>query len=145
MRSIMAKQTKPDPDVTQTLRALALRYPEAQQGIACQGTALQSISFKARDKAFLFISGAGPAYTIRLKLGQSQAEATQLAAQEPGRYQLGAHGWATVKFTADKPPPVDLMARWIAESYRLLADKKLVALLAGAQASATSAPSSGLG
>ena len=125
----MAKQTKPDPDVTKTLQNIALRYPEAQHGIACQGTAVECSSFKARDKAFLFVGGTGPSYTVRLKLRELQAEATKLAAKEPARYNIGAHGWAKVTFSVQDPPPPDLMERWIDESYRAVADKKLVAQL----------------
>lgn len=125
----MSKKTAPDPDPTQALRALALQYPEAQCAIACAGTAVESTSFKARDKAFLFIGGKEPRYTLRIKLSESQAEASQLAVEEPGRYKLGAHGWTTVTFSAAHLPPVDLLARWIEESYRCVADKKLVAQL----------------
>ena len=68
-------------------------------------------------------------YTVRLKLCQSQSEAMQLAANEPGRYKVGTHGWTTISFSDSEPPPIDLMKRWIDESYRAIADKKLLAML----------------
>jgi hypothetical protein len=64
-----------------------------------------------------------------LKLSDYLAEAAKLAANEPGLYKTGAKGWVTVKFDADRSPPLDVLARWIDESYRLLAPKQLVALL----------------
>lgn len=126
----MAKDTTATKDVLQVMRRVALSYPQAELGVACQGTALESSTVKARDKAFLFISGVGPSYTVRLKLCQSQSEAMQLAANEPGRYKLGAHGWTTISFSDSEPPPIERIKRWIDESYRAIADKKLLALLA---------------
>ena len=107
------------------LRQLALQYPEAEEGIACKGTAIECSTFKARDKAFLFV-GAG---VIRLKLHASLPEATKLAAKEPSRYKVGANGWIAVTVSDNLPPPLDVMVRWIDESYRLLAPKQLTAPL----------------
>jgi hypothetical protein len=45
----------------------------------------------------------------------------KLARAEPGRYALGANGWATVKFAEGDEPPVKLLTRWIAESYDVIA------------------------
>jgi predicted DNA-binding protein (MmcQ/YjbR family) len=125
----MAKNTTANKDVLRVLRMVALGYPQTELGVACQGTALESSTVKARDKAFLFMSGIGPSYTVRLKLCQSQSEAMQLAANEPGRYKVGTHGWTTISFSDSEPPPIELMKRWIDESYRLIADKKLLAML----------------
>ena len=108
-----------------TLRELALRYPEAEEGIACAGTAIEKRTIKVRNKAFLFL-GMDDAM---LKLGDSLAEAAKLAAKEPELCKTGAKGWVTVKIDADASPPLDVLARWIDESYRLLAPKQLVALL----------------
>ncbi|MCI0541447.1 MAG: MmcQ/YjbR family DNA-binding protein [Verrucomicrobiales bacterium] len=99
-------------------------YPEAEQAIACKGTSLECTAFKARTKTFLFVSDA----EIKLKLGPSLAEATRLASKEPSRYQAGSVGWVTVKIGHDEPP-LELLEKWIDESYRLLAHRQLVALL----------------
>jgi hypothetical protein len=109
----------------QALRRLALQYPEAQEGIACAGTPAEKSTVKVRNKAFLFL---GPA-DMMVKLRDSVAEAAELAAKEPGRYKVGAPGWVTVKFGDGETPPLDLLAKWIDESYRLLAPKQLLALL----------------
>lgn len=122
-------QSKPAANVTvQALRALALHYPETEEAIACQGTALEKSSFKARSKAFLFLGGAGASFNVMVKLRVSLAEATELAAKQPGCYKVGAHGWVTAAFDNQSPPP-GLLERWIDESYRLLAPRSLLALL----------------
>ena len=108
----------------QTLRKLALRYPEAQEGIACEGTTIERRTVKARNKAFVFL-GLNDAM---LKLHESLTEATHLASKEPSRYKVGAHGWVTVTFGNDESM-LEVLKRWIDESYRLIVPKQLVALL----------------
>lgn len=100
---------------TETLRAIAQRLADVEEGVACKGTALESIHFTTRGKAFLFIG----AKEARLKLGESAAEAAQLAAQDPQHYRVGAHGWVTLSLAAD--PPRGLLERWIGESHGLYA------------------------
>ncbi|MCI0637696.1 MAG: MmcQ/YjbR family DNA-binding protein [Gemmataceae bacterium] len=109
----------------QALRKIALAYPEAEEGIACKGTALECATFKARNKTFLFLGAAD----LRVKLSESLSEAVKLQAKEPNRYKVGAHGWVAVVFGSDKSTPIDVLERWIDESYRLLVPKQLVALL----------------
>jgi len=109
----------------QTLRAFAASYPEAEEGIACEGTPLEKSTFKARSKAFLFLG----LKDLMVKLGDSLPEATALAAKEPERYKVGAHGWVTISFGEGHALPLDLLQRWIDESYRLLANKTLLAML----------------
>ena len=121
----MTRSTHSVSELVRALRLLALRYPEVEEGIACQGTALECSTFKAGSKAFLFI-GAGE---LRFKLGDSLAEATQLSAKSPELYAAGAHGWVKVTLSKNPTLPAGLLERWIDESYRLLATKKLVALL----------------
>lgn len=109
----------------QTLRTAALQFPEAQEGIACAGTSLEKRTINARNKAFLFLGVAD----AMLKLRDSLAEANDLAAKEPGRYKVGAHGWVNIAFGEAQSLPVDVLVRWVEESYRLLAPKPLAAML----------------
>lgn len=132
----MTRPTHPESGLMRALRLLALRYPEAEEGIACQGTALECSTVIVRNKAFLFLSAA----ELRLKLGDSLAEAAGLAAKSPELYAVGVHGWVKVTLPKDQPPPPGLLERWIDESYRLLAPEKLVALLAAGGLPATSPP-----
>lgn len=121
----MARQRNAEEGRHQTLRKFALRYPEAEEGIACKDTALECSAFKARKKTFFFLGHTD----AKVKLGASLGEAAKLAAKEPDRYQVGSSGWVSIKFGADAPPPLDVLERWIDESYRLLVHKKLVAML----------------
>jgi hypothetical protein len=104
---------------------VALRYPEAEEGVACEGTAAEKRTIKARGKAFLFLGVT----EAMLKLRESLAEATDLAAEEPNRYCVGAHGWITITFGDTRSPALERLLRWVDESYRLLAPKQLVILL----------------
>ena len=106
------------------LRDFALRYPEAEEGIACAGTAAEKRTVKARNKAFLFLGLT----EAMLKLDDSLPEATALAAKHPTGCKVGAHGWVTVKL-GDDAVPLEVLEKWIDESYRLLAPKQLVGLL----------------
>src|SRR5262245_43757452 len=117
----------------QALRKIAMQYPGAEAGVACKGTALECTTVKVHNKAFLFLRKTD----LRLKLGDSLAEAAKLAAKERDRYEAGAGGWVKVMFSAAQPPPLDLLKRWLDESYRLLAPKQLVAMLDGENTGAT--------
>ena len=101
---------------TQILRSLALRHTEVEEGIACKGTAVESSSFKVRKKTFLFARDV----EMMVKLQESLSEAKRFASQDPSRYRVGG-GWVSVKFGAGALPPRELLTRWVAESYRLMA------------------------
>jgi hypothetical protein len=101
--------------VRETLKAIALKLPHVEQGIACKGTALESITFNVRKKAFLFV-GASHA---RFKLRDAIAEATKLAVKkEPMGVTVGSLGWVKVSL-AGAVPPRDVLEHWVAESYRI--------------------------
>ena len=107
-----------------SLREIALRYPEVEEGTSCGKRA-----FRARDKAFLFVGVDAGSWNAMFKLGASLPEAARLAKKKPGRYAVGGHGWVKATFGADDSPPAGLLERWIDESFRLLAPKPLVAML----------------
>jgi len=109
----------------ETLRTFALAFPEADEGIACQGTQLETRTVRVRQKAFLFLGESN----VRLKLRSSLPEAEALASKEPGRFAVGSHGWVTVKSGEGMPSIPGLLERWIDESYRLFAPSRLVASL----------------
>jgi hypothetical protein len=98
----------------QTLRRLALGYPEAREGVSCEGTSAQRSTVKARNKAFLFFGVAD----AMIKLRESLAEAIKLASKDPARYRVGAHGWVRTTFGPDESPSLSLLEKWIDESYR---------------------------
>ena len=115
MKPRAAKKTGP----VDTLRAAALTYPETQEGVACAGTAAERPTVNVRDKAFLFLGEAD----LRLKLRESLPEAAEWAGREPGDCSVGAGGWVKVTFDDEASLPLDVLTRWVGESYRLLAPR----------------------
>lgn len=105
------------------IKRRALSYPEAEEGLACPGTSLETPTVQVRKKAFLFLA----ADHLRLKLREALPEAEQLAAAHPERCEVGRHGWVKL-FLSPTPDPA-LLERWLDDSYRALAPKKLVAQL----------------
>ena len=47
------------------------------------------------------------------------AQAQDLAAREPKRFEVGSTGWVTARFTADEPMPKRIWEKWLAESYEV--------------------------
>lgn len=47
----------------------------------------------------------------------------------PTAYGLGKSGWVTARFARREKPPLELLMKWIDESYRAVAPKRLVAAL----------------
>ena len=106
------------------LRRRALRLPGTAEGVACAGTTLESRTVTAGGKTFLFLRDT----EIRLKLRDSLPEAATLAAAESDRYSTGAHGWVTIRPPL-APADLDRIERWVEESFRLIASRKLIAQL----------------
>jgi len=103
----------------QALRKLAMRYPETEEGVSCKGTSLERVTVKAKNKAFLFLGTAD----LRLKLRESLADASKLASKQPSCLKVGAQGWVWAKFS-EGAFPLDLLVRWIDESYRVVVNWK---------------------
>jgi predicted DNA-binding protein (MmcQ/YjbR family) len=107
-------------NLREKLRTAALALPDTTEGIACAGTSLQKRSIKVGKKAFLFLGTAD----AMLKLEASLPEAEQLAAVEPERYQVGAHGWTKIMFDDGKGLTAARLVKWVKESYQLFAPAK---------------------
>lgn len=116
----MATKQKGD-SRTAALRRIALRCPEVEEGIACKGTALECAAFKARKKTFLFLGAA----EIKVKLNKSLNEAAKFEAKDAGCCKVGANGWVAVYLDSEHCPPLDVLQRWIDESYRLNAPESM--------------------
>jgi hypothetical protein len=101
-------------DPVKALRRLALKYADVEEGIACEGTAVEGPVFRAGKKSFLFVRDV----EMRFRLQESIPEMTRLAAKEPKRYQAGAGGWCKVTFGEQGMPPMELVEKWVEESYR---------------------------
>ncbi len=105
--------------VSEQVRAIALGYPSVTEGSSCVNRA-----FKAAGKNFAFLGEKDGDCRLRVKLGPSLADVT-----DDPIVDVGSAGWTMVQFSGDDPPDLARLERWVDESYRLLAPKKLVALL----------------
>lgn len=108
------------------LRKFGLRYPEAHTKSPWPG----HLDLAVRDKTFTYLSVDGEPLNISCKLPQSAAAALMLPFTKPTRYGLGRSGWVTAEFDRTEKPPVELLQKWIDESYRAQAPKRLSACLA---------------
>ena len=109
------------------LRRFALSFPEAREEFPWGHSA-----FKVKKKVFLFMSSGEKgedALSLSVKLPSSRAVALMLPFAEPTGYGLGRSGWVSATFRKGQAPPLPLLREWIAESYRAIAPKKLVATL----------------
>ena len=86
-------------------------------------------AFKVRGKAFLFMARENGALSLSVKLPHSGLMALSLPFAEPTGYGLGKSGWVTARFAAKEAPPIVVLERWVEESYRTIAPKKIAARL----------------
>jgi len=108
----------------EALRAFALGYPEAREDFPWGERVV-----KVRDKVFVFLGRDDEDLGVTVKLPSSGLLALGLPFASPTGYGLGKSGWVTARFAAKDKPPLDMLRRWIDESYRAVAPKNLVATL----------------
>ena len=111
-------------DAERRLRKFALGFPEVHEDHPWGHSA-----FKVKKKTFLFLAVDGGELSLSVKLPESGNFALMQPYASPTEYGLGKSGWVTARFPAKQKPPLPLLERWIDESYRAIAPKKLVAAL----------------
>lgn len=107
-----------------TLRNHGLAFPEAAEDFPWGHTAL-----KVRGKTFAWLDQKEGALSLTVKLPVSRDFALVFDFAAPAGYGLGRSGWISCRFAAGEEVDLDLLRRWIAESYRAVAPKKLAALV----------------
>ena len=105
------------------LRAYGLSLPEAHEDHPWGHSAL-----KVRGKTFCWLDRQ-ERLSLTVKLPVSNDFALMFDWTEPAGYGLGRSGWVSARFAAGEEPDLYLLKRWIAESYRVVAPKKLGALV----------------
>lgn len=110
------------------LRTHALSYPDAREDFPWGERVV-----KVRGKVFLFLGQADGGLGLSVKLPGSASFALGLPFASPTAYGLGKSGWVTARFASRERPPLELLRRWIDESYRAVAPKRLVAAIGAAQ------------
>ena len=111
------------------VRAFALTFPEAYEEFPWGESA-----FKVKGKVFVFLYAHPDGLNVSLKLPHSGDSALDQPFAEPTGYGLGKSGWVTSKFEGGDRVPLELLERWIGESYRAVAPKSLVKVLDGGAA-----------
>ena len=99
--------------------AFALSLPGAWEDHPWDDTVV-----KVGRKIFVFVG----AERVTVKLEEAHAHALSIDGAAPTGYGLGKAGWVTAPI-ADVP--IDVLRDWVEESYRIVAPKRLVALLDG--------------
>nr|WP_295370433.1 MmcQ/YjbR family DNA-binding protein [uncultured Sphingosinicella sp.] len=106
------------------LRRHGLALPETLEEFPWGHSAL-----KVRGKTFLFLNHSEEELSLSVKLPASRDFALIFDWAEPTGYGLGRSGWVTGRFSQDDQPDFELLERWIVESYKAIAPKKLSASL----------------
>jgi len=86
------------------------------------------------EKTFVYLGGDDKErLSFGVKLRVSGAEVLRLPGASPMAYGLGKSGWVSIAFTAADAPPLNTLKRWVMESYRAQAPKRLVKALESEQ------------
>jgi predicted DNA-binding protein (MmcQ/YjbR family) len=115
---------RPRNRIASQLRDFALGFPEAREDFPWGERVA-----KVRDKVFVFLGRDDEDLGLTVKLPSSGLMALGLPFASPTGYGLGKSGWVTARFTAKDKPPVEMLRKWIDESYRAVAPKELVKAL----------------
>ncbi|HEY2785208.1 MAG TPA: MmcQ/YjbR family DNA-binding protein [Fimbriiglobus sp.] len=122
----MAKTKDPLDKPEAAIAKIALAYPDVTEDHPWGERA-----FKVKGKVFLFLSRHEGGLNATVKLPQSNTFALTQPFAKPTGYGLGKSGWVSCRFEATDDLPLDLLEDWIAESFRAVAPKKVVAKLDG--------------
>ena len=111
-------------ELTDAVRAFAAGLSEAWEDHPWS----ESV-YKVGKKVFVFfgVLDADTGLRFTVKLRDSHEEAMSMPWVVPAGYGLDRGGWVTAEAPADAP--LEMITGWIEESYRIVAPKKLVALL----------------
>jgi predicted DNA-binding protein (MmcQ/YjbR family) len=112
----------------QELRRFGLSLPEAAEEAPWGHCAL-----KVRKKTFVFLNIEEVELSQSVKLPVSRDFALIFDFAQPTGYGLGRSGWVTSRFGPSDEIDMDLLKRWIVESYRAVGPKKLSALIEDSQ------------
>ena len=116
-------------ETVMALREFALKMPGAYEDFPWGERVV-----KVNKKIFVFFGvdeDIDKGVNFGVKLPTSNDDALNFPFTKPARYNLGKSGWVSVRFSPDEDPPIELFERWIGESYRAIAPKRLIAQLKG--------------
>jgi len=126
-RKVAASGASPARSVHAALLKHALSYPGAWEDHPWGETVV-----KVKTKIFIFLGKPDDGLSLSVKLPESRTFALGLDWAEPTGYGLGKAGWVSARFGAKDKPPVDVLCKWIDESYRAVAPVTLLKQFDGA-------------
>jgi predicted DNA-binding protein (MmcQ/YjbR family) len=106
--------------IAQALLKHALSYPETREDHPWGESAV-----KVKEKTFLFLR-AGESVSFSVKLPTSRDFALEFPFTEPTGYGLGKSGWVTVKLEKGDEIELEVLKKWVDESFRAVAPKRLL-------------------
>jgi predicted DNA-binding protein (MmcQ/YjbR family) len=121
----MSKKRVTYPQIATQLRDYALTYPESDEHFPWG-----ELAIKVKGKVFLFLHSTNDVLGLSVKLPHSAELALTFDYTEPTGYGLGKSGWVSARFEKGAMPHLETLEAWIDESYRAVAPKKLVKMLA---------------
>src|SRR5262249_28540006 len=92
-------------------------------------------------KVFLWLSAEDGGCFFGVRLPSSIDAALTLPGIEPMAYGMAKWGWINATFKKGEAVPVELIGKWLDESFRTVAPKKLVKQLDGPEPAAAKKPS----
>ena len=115
----------------QQLKAFGLSLPGTQPKSPWPGH--DDVAVNNKTFAYLSVDGAG--LSVSVKLPVSGKTVLALPRAKPTGYGLGKSGWVTLDFPASEPPAIalDVLKRWLLESYRAQAPKRVLKELEASQ------------
>jgi predicted DNA-binding protein (MmcQ/YjbR family) len=124
---------KPRSPKRERVRVFATGLPDAYEDFPWG-----ELVVKINGKVFVFLGGdqAHPPPGMSVKLRESHDQALDAAGASPTGYGLGRAGWVSVPFGPGSPA-TGVLCDWVEESYRIVAPKRIVALLDTARAATT--------
>lgn len=109
-------------DLEARVRTCAAAFPETVEDHPWGESA-----FKVRGKVFLFLHRGDGELSLSVKLPASRDFALVFDCAQPTGYGLGKSGWVTLTLAKADAIDPELVESWIAESWRAIAPKRLVA------------------
>jgi predicted DNA-binding protein (MmcQ/YjbR family) len=85
------------------------------------------------DKTFVYLGLRDGEVSVGVKLPVSRATVLALPKTKPMAYGLGKSGWVSIRFEPSAGPPLDTLKRWVMESYRVQAPKRVLRQLEAEQ------------
>jgi len=114
-----------------TLKTFGLSLPGTQPKSPWPGH--DDVAVNDKTFVYLSISDEDGGLRVSVKLPVTGKDVLRRPAATPTGYGLGKAGWVSVRFAQGEAVPLDTVKRWMMESYRAQAPKRLLKQLEAEQ------------